>query len=64
METIANEFATALSGTHRITESWKKNCTNIKRDTRKITAQEKIELHKTSGGRLVQKLLDPTYEYV
>lgn len=64
-ETIANEFnAAAPNGTYRNTESLKKFYENLKKDTRKIAAQEKMELFKTGGGKPAQKILDPLHESV
>jgi len=64
-ETITNEFnATALSGTYRTTESLKKFYENLKKDTRKMATQEKMELYKTGGGRPANKVLDPLHESV
>lgn len=64
-EIIKNEFnSIAPSGTYRATESLKKFYENMKKDTRRNAAQEKIELYKTGGGKPAHKILDPMHESI
>jgi len=62
---FTNEFnVVALNRTYRTTESLKKFYENIKKETGKMTAQEKMELFKTDGGRPTHKVLDPMHDSI
>lgn len=64
-ETITNEFnAVAPNGTYRTTDSLKKFYENMKKETRKMAAQEKMEQFKTGGGRPAHKVVDPMHESI
>lgn len=64
-EKIKDEFnSIAPSGTYRTTESLKKFYENMKKETRKNAAQEKIELFKTGGGIPAHKVVDPMHESI
>lgn len=64
-ERIGNEFnSIAPSGTYGTTDSLKKFYENLKKETRKNAAQEKMEQFKIGGGRPAHKILDPVHETV
>lgn len=64
-ETITNEFnAVAPSGTYHTTDSLKKFYENMKKETRKMAAQKKMEQFKIGGRRPAHKVVDPMDESI